>query len=98
MTLSGEHRRLACWFRRLAETIFNLKVHAAAGRCFPERGSAFDSRYARAKSSVIKVRFDETAKPALGTSALPGIRGRSPRQEFSRAKRARPDNSKTIAR
>ncbi len=62
MTESGERARLACWFRRPAETNF-------LRRGFPENRGAFQEPCAR------KVREGGTPSPALGTSALPGVFG-----------------------
>ena len=59
---SGEHTRLACWHWRPANANFRQIAQVLNRTLYLLRNFA-------------KVRFGGTPKPALGTSALPGIGG-----------------------
>ena len=59
---SGEHTRLACWHWCHANANFRRIAHAL-------------SRTLYLLPDFAKVRFGGTPKPALGTSALPGLGG-----------------------
>ena len=58
---SGERTRLACWFWRLAKTNFSSAVNLLLSTVTLRRCKKFVAA--------------ETPRPALGTSALPRIRG-----------------------